>query len=126
MACRNKTATAPRELVIMDRKLTELGARVKAARMAQGWTVKEAAKLAGVAPNTFTSVELGRGTRPGNLRAVLDLVGIEPLADTREPDPDEGVRLALDLVEQWLHGIDDDAERTRAVHELTRFVMIPR
>lgn len=109
----------------MNQQLADLGARVRAARKAQGWTLADLASHAGVAPNTANNVELGRGVRPGNLRAVLDAVGIEPIAVTSAEDPDEGVQLALDLVRQWLLAMDEP-DRTRAVHELTRWVLLPR
>lgn len=109
----------------MNQQMTDLGVRVRAARKAQGWTLADLASHAGVAPNTANSVELGRGVRPGNLRAVLDAVGIEPFAVTADVDPDEGVQLALDLVRQWLLAMDE-TDRTHAVHELTRWVMLPR
>lgn len=109
----------------MNQQLEDLGARVRAARKAQGWTIAELASRAGVAPNTANSVELGRGVRPGNLRAILDAVGIEPEAVSSSVDPDDGVQLALDLVRQWLLAMDEP-ERTKAVHDLTRWVLLPR
>lgn len=109
----------------MNQQMTDLGVRVRAARKAQGWTLADLASHAGVAPNTANNVELGRGVRPGNLRAVLDAVGIEPTALAPDVDSDEGVQLAVDLVRQWLLAMDEP-DRTRAVHELTRWVLLPR
>lgn len=114
----------------MSRQMSALGARVRAARKARGWTLQELASRASVATNTANSVELGRSVRPGNLRAVLHAVGLRPDDEAEDVEQledveDEGIRLALDLVEHWLLGIEDPDERTHAVRELTRFVMLP-
>lgn len=124
MGCPQPIAKSQKGLTLMDRQLADIGDRVRAARKARGWAIADLAKHAGVAPNTANNVELGRSVRAGNLRAVLDAVEIPPIAATEAPDEDEGVQLALDLVAQWLRAIDDPTERTSAVHELTRWVML--
>jgi transcriptional regulator with XRE-family HTH domain len=98
-----------------------IGAQVRQARKQRGMTVQELADAAGVAKNTVTGVELGRNTRPGNLRAVLDALGIEPLvAQIKDGYPDD-IQLILDVIGQWLRG-KDEAARTRSIRALMMFV----
>lgn len=101
-----------------------IGAKVRGAREARGWTLADLAERAGVAPNTANALELGRKVRPGSLRAVLEAVEILP----ERPDPGEidgGVRLAKDLIQTWLEELPP-GRRVEAVQELTKFVMLYR
>ena len=105
-----------------DLQVASTGAQVRRARKARGWTTQELADQAGVAQGTVTRIENGRPTRPGNLKAVLDALNLEP-AHLADIQPDEAVSLALDLVSKWLMAMPAD-ERNHAVHELTRWIVL--
>lgn len=104
-----------------DKQAAALGAQVRQARKQHVWTVQELADRAGVAKNTVTAVELGRNVRPGNLRAVLDALGIEPLVTEVKDGYPEDVQLILDVIGQWLRAKDED-QRTNAIRKLMMFV----
>lgn len=104
-----------------DQQAAEIGAKVRRARKARGWTIDDLAEVAGVAPNTANKVELGRKVRPGNLRSVIDAVGVESKSEPTEVDG--GVQLAMDLVQKWLEALPPE-ERVKAVQDLTRFIML--
>lgn len=106
----------------LEQQAARIGAQVRRARKAHGWTIQELADAAGVAPNTANAVELGRKTRPGNLRAVLDAVGL-PADLPGEQQTDSGTQLALDVVQKWLEALPPE-ERAEAVQRLVRFVML--
>ena len=108
-----------------DRQLQSLAAQVRAARKGREWTQDDLAREAGVAPGTVLRLEKGLGVRQGNLRAILDALGIPPLASL-DNGSDAGVELAKDLVEKWLLAMDSDEDRNRAVQELTRWIVITR
>lgn len=76
---------------------------------------------AGVAQGTVVSVENGRKVRPGNLKAVLDALGV--VVTNEDTTPDEAVTLAVDLVRDTLMAMEPD-QRAHAVHELVRFIML--
>lgn len=104
-----------------EQQQAAIGAKVRRARKARGWTLVDLAEEAGVNKNTVNSVELGRKVRPGNLRAILEAVEMAPVA----PDPTEidgGVRLAMDLVQKWLEALPRE-QRVEAVQGLTRYIM---
>lgn len=106
-----------------ESQTAEIGARVRQARKARGWTINDLAEAAAVAPNTANNIELGRKVRPGNLRAVIDAVEVD-----QRPEPpgiDGGVRLGMNLVQRWLEELPQE-RRVEAVQELTRFVMLYR
>ena len=103
-------------------QVASTGAQVRRARKSRGWTTQELADQAGVAQGTVTRIENGRPTRPGNLKAVLDALGLEP-AHLSQSEPDEAVSLALDLVSKWLMAMPE-AERSHAVHDLTRWIVL--
>jgi transcriptional regulator with XRE-family HTH domain len=100
-----------------------IATQVRRARKSNDWTGEQLASRAGVAGGTIVRIENGRPVRPGNLRAVLDALGMTDLLEPPE-EMDNGVQLALDLVQKWLTAIEDPAERDRAVQELTRFVVL--
>lgn len=105
-----------------EQQAAAIGAKVRRARKAKGWTLVDLAEAAGVATNTANAVELGRKVRPGNLRAVLEVLELP----TEQSDPTEidgGVRLAMDLVQKWLEALPKE-ERVQKVQELTRFIML--
>jgi transcriptional regulator with XRE-family HTH domain len=103
-------------------QVASTGAQVRRARKARGWTTQELADNAGVAQGTVTRIENGRPTRPGNLKAVLDALDLEP-AYMQQAQPDEAVTLALDLVQKWLMAMPAE-ERNHAVHDLTRWIVL--
>lgn len=105
-----------------DLQVASTGAQVRRARKARGWTTQQLADEAGVAQGTVTRIENGRPTRPGNLKAVLDALNLEP-AHLAPIEPDEAVTLALDLVSKWLMAMPE-GERNHAVHDLTRWIVL--
>lgn len=107
-----------------DKQRAQVGAQVRQARKRHPWTVKELAREAGVAANTVTAVELGRKVRPGNLRAVLDALAIDPLAEQAGHGDDAvsaDVELASAVVAQWLRR-QDGPTREQMIRELMRMV----
>lgn len=97
-----------------------IGTEVRNARKSKGWTNAQLADAAGVAPNTVSAIENGKNVRPGNLRAVLDALGIEPT--TAGASYSDDVELIRDMVGQWLLALPD-SERKDAQGELMRFVL---
>ncbi len=66
-------------------QMSDLGARVKAARDDRGWSQERLAKEAGVSPNTVGSLELGKHeTQPEKMRKILNALGIHPTATVLE------------------------------------------
>lgn len=107
-----------------EQQAAAIGAKVRRARKAKGWTLNDLAAAAGISPNTANALELGRRVRPGNLRAVLDALEMSPEVQHTDPtEIDGGVRLAMDLVQKWLEALPKD-ERVEKVQELTRFIML--
>jgi transcriptional regulator with XRE-family HTH domain len=108
----------------MDERLREeVGGLIRRGRRSKQWSIVEMAEAAGVAPRTANNAELGRPTRPGNLRAIMDAVDIPPLVAAPEQTVDKRIQLAMDLVRQWLEALPEQ-EVDPAVHDLTRFVML--
>ena len=107
----------------MSEQAAAVAGQVRRARKASGLTVKGLAAKAGVADGTITRIETGQKVRPGNLRAVLDALGIPPLSETEPASRSEQVQLALDLVEQWLNAQDPE-QVPHKVAELTRWIVI--
>jgi len=103
----------------------KLGAQVRRARKAHDWTQAQLAETAGVAGGTIVRIETGQNVRPGNLRAVLDALGIPPLSQASTKAP-TNVQTALDVVEGWLMAIEDPAERDNAVMDLIRYATLRR
>jgi transcriptional regulator with XRE-family HTH domain len=104
-----------------EQQKASIGAQVRRARKARGWTTLQLAHEAGVAQGTVLSVENGRNVRPGNLKAVMDALDV--IATNDDTTPDESVKLALDLVKKWLLAMEP-AERSHAVNDLVRFTML--
>lgn len=102
-----------------NRQVHEIASRVRRMRRMQEWTQVDLAQQAGVAPGTVNSIENGRPVRPGNLRAVLDALGI-PMPS--EPEHD-GIELAVEMVKRWLAAMDEE-ERVLAIQALTRFTVL--
>lgn len=102
-----------------ERQMNEIASRVRRMRRMKDWTQNELAKDAGVAPGTVNSIENGRPVRPGNLRAVLDSLG---LSLPTEPE-DDVVQLAVDVVRQWMSALPE-SDRVTAIQALTRFTVL--
>lgn len=106
----------------MDEKwAASIAGQVRSARRARGWTQDELGKRSTVAPGTVGRIEKGLNVRQGSLRAVLDALGLEALAE-RQREPDDGIKTALEIVEQYLAAIEDKDERHAAIMDLARFV----
>lgn len=99
-----------------------IGAQVRKARRANDWTGKQLAEFAGVSPGTVVSIENGRPTRPGNLRAVLDALSIPPITET-EQSVDDDVKLAVEIVQAALMATPVE-RRHKAAHDLIRYVTL--
>lgn len=96
-----------------------LGAQVREARTKRGWTGRQLADAAGVAAGTVVRIERGNGVRPGNLRAVLDALGIEPGAVVTEYTPD--VETAVMMLGAWLSSLGP-TDRSSAIRDLGAFI----
>ena len=71
-------------------RITQLGQRIRVARIRRGWSVAELASKAGINRNTLTALELGRpGTAVGVCITVLWALGLDKSFDTvADPDSD--------------------------------------
>lgn len=100
-----------------------IGARIRSARKARGWSQERLAQEAGVSPGTVSSVEAGNKVRPGNLfsiRTALDITNDEP---RNHSDLPSSVQTTLDAVKKWLLAQEDDQARDAAANELTRWII---
>lgn len=110
-----------------ERQAAQIGAQIRQARKAREWTQEQLAEQAGVAKKTVTAMENGRNVRPGNLRAVLDALGIPPLSE-QQSDQDEAaadIELLHTILAQWLRGQSAD-QRARSIRDIMRFVVTDR
>lgn len=100
-----------------------VGVRVREIRKARGMSAATLAESAHVAPNTISAIENGKAVRPSSLKAVLDALEIEPLAEGGDARtyPDD-VELVRDLVGMYLVALPVD-ERPAVAFEITRFLM---
>lgn len=71
-------------------RVTQLGQRIRVARIRRGWSVVELASKAGINRNTLTSLELGKpGTAIGVCFTVLWALGLDKSLDAvADPDGD--------------------------------------
>lgn len=71
-------------------RVTQLGQRVRVARIRRGWSVADLASKAGINRNTLTSLELGKpGTAVGVCFTVLWALGLDKsLEAVADPDAD--------------------------------------
>lgn len=90
---------------------------------------QELAKLAGVSLGVVSNFERGRTRpQPGNLRAILEALGMEEHEEPTIEDDDlrrewpRDVAVFLDMMGMFLASISD-AERAQVIHDLTRQVM---
>jgi transcriptional regulator with XRE-family HTH domain len=74
----------------VSERITQLGQRIRVARIRRGWSVLDLATKAGINRNTLTALELGRsGTSIGACFTVLWALGLEKSLDTvADPDTD--------------------------------------
>ena len=74
----------------VSERITQLGQRIRVARIRRGWSVLDLATKAGVNRNTLTALELGRpGTSIGTCFTVLRALGLEKSLDAvADPDTD--------------------------------------
>lgn len=88
----------------MESHMLNTGRRVKNSRKSRGWSAARLASEAGVAPNTVSSIENGKTVRDGNLRKVLDVLGIEPEVSESKVYPDD-IDLLLHFVGEYLEQV---------------------
>jgi transcriptional regulator with XRE-family HTH domain len=71
-------------------RVTQLGQRIRIARIRRGWSVADLASKAGINRNTLTALELGKpGTAIGVCFTVLWALGLEKTLDVvADPDTD--------------------------------------
>lgn len=103
-----------------EQQRARVGAQVRQARKAVGLTQLQLAERAGVAGNTVIRVEAGEKVRPGNLRAVLDALGIPPLSQVpeRRDEVQDDIDFTCQVIGQVLRGKDERGRR-----ELIRRIM---
>jgi transcriptional regulator with XRE-family HTH domain len=72
-------------------RITQLGQRIRIARIRRGWSVVELAGKAGINRNTLTALEFGKpGTAVGVCFTVLWALGLDHALDVvADPDADE-------------------------------------
>lgn len=97
----------------------EIAAQVKEARNERGWSQARLAEEAGVSENTVMKLEHGeRATQPAKVRAILDALGIEPLATAIDLEGvPEDVRIFLTVAAQRL-GVMEDGQRQKVLTDL--------
>ena len=71
-------------------RVTQLGQRIRIARIRRGWSVADLASKSGINRNTLTAVELGKpGTAVGVCFTVLWALGLDKSLDAvADPDTD--------------------------------------
>jgi transcriptional regulator with XRE-family HTH domain len=71
-------------------QVTQLGQRIRIARLRRGWSVADLASRAGINRNTLSALELGKpGTAVGGCLTVLWALGLERTLDgAADPDAD--------------------------------------
>ena len=74
----------------VSEQITQLGQRIRLARIRRGWSVADLAAKAGINRNTLTALELGKpGTALGVCITVLWTLGLEnTLNSVADPDMD--------------------------------------
>lgn len=98
---------------------SQIGDRVRDARLARGWSQRRLAKEAGVSENTILNTESGRhAARPSKRRAILDALGIVEADRSIDLDgvPDD-VLIFLRHVSTRLSRMDENA-RARLLAQL--------
>jgi transcriptional regulator with XRE-family HTH domain len=74
----------------VDQHVTQLGQRIRIARIRRGWSVADLASKAGINRNTLTALELGKaGTAVGVCFTVIWALGLDKsLEAVADPDAD--------------------------------------
>lgn len=85
----NKLSNYPIPEEVAER-ITQLGHRIRIARIRRGWSVADLASKAGINRNTLTALELGKpGASLGTCYTVLWALGLERSLDgVADPDSD--------------------------------------
>lgn len=100
-----------------------IGEQVLAARGLRGWSQKDLATAAGIAPNTVGAIERGDTVQPGKLGKVMAALDIKPLA---EEQGDEGYSVDIELVRDAIGmALLDlpEGERAAVVRNIIRALM---
>ncbi|GAB2677485.1 helix-turn-helix domain-containing protein [Thalassiella azotivora] len=105
-----------------EQQRAAVAAQIRQERKRRGWSQEKLADTAGVAKNTVNAMENGRSVRPGNLRAVLDALEIDPLAERGPTPADDDAEFGAEIIRQWLRQQPED-QRARAIKDLMRFVV---
>jgi transcriptional regulator with XRE-family HTH domain len=74
----------------VEERVTQLGQRIRTARLRRGWSVADLAGKAGINRNTLTALELGKaGTAVGVCFTVIWALGLDKSLDAvADPDAD--------------------------------------
>jgi transcriptional regulator with XRE-family HTH domain len=74
----------------VEERVTQLGQRIRTARLRRGWSVADLASKAGINRNTLTALELGKaGTAVGVCFTVIWALGLDKsLEAVADPDAD--------------------------------------
>ena len=85
------------------------GRRIAEVRGERGWSQKELAQKAGVAPNTVGSIEKGHEAQAGKLAAVRGALGLTPLAAAQdEQGYPQDIQIVRDMIGMWLLGVPQE------------------
>lgn len=98
-----------------------IGARVRDTRKTRGLTAANLAELAGVAPNTVSAIENDKPVRPGNMKAVLDALGIADLQAAPASAYPDDVDLVMVFVGEFL--MARPRQRAQIERELAKFLI---
>lgn len=99
------------------------GRRIAEVRGERGWSQKELAQRAGVAPNTVGAIEAGRDAQAGKLAAVRKALGLEPLAVVQEEagyPPD--IQIVRDMIGMWMLGLPQERRKEYAARIIRAIV----
>lgn len=100
-----------------------IGEQVLAARGLRGWSQKDLASEAGIAPNTVGAIERGDSVQPGKLSKVMEALDIRPLAEAQEAEGyPVDIELIRDAIGMALLDVPED-ERAALVRNLLRALM---
>jgi len=105
----------------MESHMQKKGHEVRLARKQRGWSAATLAQEAGVAPNTVSAIENGKPVRDGNMRKVLDALGIVPEQEAREEYP-EAIELVRVMVGEALLVLPEK-DRRELADAITRVVI---
>lgn len=96
------------EMMDAEQRAAE-GRRIAEVRGERGWSQKELAQRAGVAPNTVGSIERGGETQAGKLAAVRKALGLAPLATVQEEHGyPQDIQIIRDMIGMWMLGVPQE------------------